>query len=356
MRHVLIVMCVAMLAGCGGERRPALVSRADELKHTVVMPHLDYPIKPGTNVLWCATMQVAWNELCAMAGEDIHMQNEDPMVGKLNKKTVSAADLNAGTYLATAGIVSKSATDTIRKELTKKFGDAASPQLLELIEGGGFDDMPFAYAYLIAELPFEWPFAHLKNPIRFEGTKVQCFGIDASWDAENAEKVAEQVLVYDYQNTDDFIVELKTKLAGHRLFLAKVSAEPTLKETIETVQKRVAKSAPNSFRRHSRLDVPVLDFDIVREYTELTGRPLTVRDPRLAGLPLEIAAQEVRFRLDERGAILKSEGVIALSETPKEPYWLVFDKPFLVMIQCGEGNWPYFALWVDNPEVLVPFR
>jgi hypothetical protein len=35
---------------------------------------------------------------------------------------------------------------------------------------------------------------------------------------------------------------------------------------------------------------------------------------------------------------------------------LIFDGPFLVMIQKAGSQNPYFALWVDNAELLVPLR
>ena len=35
---------------------------------------------------------------------------------------------------------------------------------------------------------------------------------------------------------------------------------------------------------------------------------------------------------------------------------LVFDEPFLVMIQRTDASQPYFALWVGNAELLVPFQ
>ena len=32
----------------------------------------------------------------------------------------------------------------------------------------------------------------------------------------------------------------------------------------------------------------------------------------------------------------------------------VFDKPFLIMLQRKDAEMPYFALWVDNTELLMP--
>jgi len=33
---------------------------------------------------------------------------------------------------------------------------------------------------------------------------------------------------------------------------------------------------------------------------------------------------------------------------------MIFDTPFLVLMQRVDAQTPYFALWVDNPELLVP--
>jgi hypothetical protein len=64
-----------------------------------------------------------------------------------------------------------------------------------------------------------------------------------------------------------------------------------------------------------------------------------------------VAKQAVRFRLDETGAVLKSETLLAASLTQRN---LVFDKPFLIYMKRGNAKAPYFALWVGNAELLVP--
>jgi len=35
---------------------------------------------------------------------------------------------------------------------------------------------------------------------------------------------------------------------------------------------------------------------------------------------------------------------------------MIFDKPFLVLVQRSDAKMPYFALWVDNPEILVSWK
>ena len=59
---------------------------ASDLKQTVVVATPDVPIEPGTNVLWCGTFQLAWNQACDLIGEDIHLAHEPAMVAELNKK------------------------------------------------------------------------------------------------------------------------------------------------------------------------------------------------------------------------------------------------------------------------------
>lgn len=78
----------------------------------------------------------------------------------------------------------------------------------------------------------------------------------------------------------------------------------------------------------------------------------------LVGTPIGACQQTIRFRLDECGAVLKSEAAAATksAEALDEPRQFVFDRPFLILLERREAANPYFALWVDNPELLVRFE
>ena len=143
--------------------------------------------------------------------------------------------------------------------------------------------------------------------------------------------------MYDYRSEDDFIIELKTQSESDRMVLAKVQPEPTLAETIRSVCKRLDLAEARPMLKASSLSIPVLDFDILRRYQGLS--------------PVGIAAQQIRFRLDETGAVLKSEALAAEAAVFQH---LIFDKPFLVMLQRVGAKNPCFALWVANVELLVP--
>ncbi len=364
MRFILLAV-IAFLPACTASRDGVeiercddspgtadLKCRADEFEHTLVTSHLDYPLEVGTNVLWCATTQVAWNELCSLVGEDIRMESEDPSVAILNRKDVTRADLDEQTYVAAAGIVSEGILQDIQTRLNDRFAGQVVPERVPA-PGSLPPDWFVAYSYLSANLPFEWAFERLEDPLTFGETGVGNFGIRQFLESqENEKKAASQLLIYDYRNENDFIVELKTKLSTHRLFLAKVPPRSTLKATILETQERVAATQPTTLGECSDLRIPVLNFDTIREYAELQAKPMSLKDPRFNDREIGIVLQQIRFRLDERGALLQSESAIVASDEED----LVFDSPFLIMIQYGKGQLPYFALWVDNAELLVPFR
>lgn len=72
---------------------------------------------------------------------------------------------------------------------------------------------------------------------------------------------------------------------------------------------------------------------------------------------IEEAVQLIRFQLDDSGAILESDAAVVMlngDEPPPEPRRFVFDRPFLLYLQQRQAKQPYFVMWVENPDVLVP--
>lgn len=359
-RHAIAILlgvtCVALCAvmvrkatmsqatgpvGAHGQVAGPAVVKADarDLPGTVVTPHLECPIADNTNVLWCATFQIAWNQLYDLLGGPIPDKAESDMVALLNQRRVTGDDLDEASYVALAGYATGGPDDIFERigtALTEKFSGIAQPDLLTDLPPLGRTDW-VAYAYLFKALPFEFAFTRNRNwGMAFSGRKVQTFGINQLLPQEKDEaRMARQVHVYDYHE-DDFIVELLTASKSDRLILAKVRPAPTLAETVRAVQARLDQAAPKGMAKYSDLRIPILDFDIKRHYGELRH--------------IGWATQQIRFKLDETGAVLKSEA-ITVSACSQE---LVFDRPFLVLLQRVDARNPYFALWVANAELLVP--
>jgi hypothetical protein len=358
----MVVAIVGLLAtssvSLAGEKKthaqiadePDLKANTTDLKHTIVTPHLEQKIPTGTNVLWCSTFQLAWNELCELTGGIVSMKPSPPMVTTLNKKTASKNDLDEDSYVAMAGLANEGIYQRIRKELKAKFKGQASPELLDSTPQMAW----VTYAYLFKELPFKWAFTRFHQNLRFEGYYIDSFGIYQFLDFQKDEvKMASQVIVLDYKNNDDLIIQLKTQAEEDVLILAKIPPEASLDKTIAAVENRISKAKPTQMEEMEDLYVPVLNFDVLREYSELYKHPIHTDDGKLDGTSFVYAGQSIRFCLDERGAVLKSEGIEAQGLTPRN---LVFNKPFLIMLKRDKAKNPYFALWVGNAELLVPTK
>jgi hypothetical protein len=262
-RHLLfaqICLTAVVLAGTpravGGEApshdaiagEPALKANAEDLEHTIVTPHLEQEIPAQTNVLWCGTFQLAWNELCDLSSGSVKLEPASTTAEVLNRQTTSKHDLDKSSYVAMAGLANKGAYKKIREELNEKFGGQASPNLLPLL-GAAPRDGFFTYAYLFKQLPFRWKFSRFHDDFKFQEQEVDSFGIrHYSSGSRNDARMASQVAVLDYIDSDDFIVELKTRSKEDRLLLAKVAPQSTLADTIVAVKDRVDSAEPAPMR------------------------------------------------------------------------------------------------------------
>jgi len=205
------------------------------------------------------------------------------------------------------------------------------------------------------------PFERLSEPMTFaDGNEVVGFGM-SKYKPKHENKHAKmrpQVRILDYKSPADFVIELKTKSPGDRLILARVSPATTLGETVSAVGKRIASAKPKQAQTGDVLSVPKLNFDLTRDYRELTGLSLVVRNSRVArDLQVLSAMQNIRFQMNEKGATLRSESYVsfgcAAEALPEPKHIMVFDGPFLIMMQRTTAKVPYFALWVGNSDLLV---
>ncbi len=326
-----------------------------DLKHTRVTPTLDAPIESGVSLLWCSTFQLAWNELGTAMGAPLKVSGPAPaeeLAALLNRAKESKADLDDASYVALAG--GPEVLDRIKAQLKEKFGGAASPRLLpDELEPGSL----FAYAYLFKSLKFETPFIRREGGMAFGDSRVAAFGVWNGPRNDNLSKMVGQVAILSYESEHEFAVELKTTSSEDRLIIARVVPGKTFGATVQNVMKAMepapGERAP-AFRGEDSLVVPVMNFDVLREVRELIGA--SVAGTRTAG-QITSAKQSIRFRLDEKGAILKSEAAIGItSASPERPKRMVCDGPFAVLLLRKGAGAPYFAMWVDSPELLTKFE
>jgi hypothetical protein len=323
-----------------------------KLTDTQLVVSPDMPLAPGNNVLWCGTLQLAWNEAEKLVGEKLRFTTPSAAADLLNQSDFTRSDLAPGSYVALADFERNHVEDKIRAALQRTFHGAASPELIpDPMPDPGPDDF-VAYAYLYKNLALAHPFAD--QPLLFADHVVEGFGFATE---EKDDAVAAQAAIYDFQSPDDFIVSLKTKSPQDELILAKVTPGATLQVTIQSVLDRMAHHAPEVAGGADMLAVPKLNFDLRRDFSELEG---LILDPSPSAkierkLVVAKAEQLVRFQLNEKGAILKSEATIAMRALAmRDRYRMLFDKPFLILLKEKESPRPYFALWVGNATLLVP--
>jgi hypothetical protein len=336
-----------------------LQANAANLKDTIVTPHVEVPIAAEENIVWCASFQLAWNEACTLVEEDLHFEGNEPaMVGVLNKRSFTREHLDRESYVAVAGFVKDDIFGQIDRQLQDTFKGRATPRYVPPKTLTPRPQDIVAYSYLFKNLEFPVPFERIGKPLVFGTTAVPCFGMGEEYKGGHA-KMLEQLLILDYQSADDFIVELKTKGTQDRFILAKVQPAATLAETIRAVLSRIASANPVQPQMYDVLKVPKLNFDITREYQELENLKLVVKNPHVArDLRILSALQNIRFQLDEEGVRLRSEshisfGCAAAAPPPPARHVMVFDKPFLMLLQRRDADGPYFAMWIENPEILV---
>jgi hypothetical protein len=348
------------------------------LKKTIIAPHMEQEMIKGKNIVYCSTIQLAWNELKnSVVKEDVRMTDEPPMVKVLNRGLATKEDLSEKDYVAMAGLGKDSIVEKINKELTNKFKDEATP-----VEGI-LSDRVMIYAFLYKNLEFKegvFPdvISFYSDGLSFKvNSKVQAFGISECHNmecinrrtemekqveilyypddkevidiAENKSKIGKKVCSLCPEITEyiNFVVRLKTKFPEDEIVLAKIKPEHPLQKTIEAVQTLIQNRKPEAVGTIDRLSIPKFFFDIEHSYEPLLGKRL--QNKGVTGFPIEKATQRILFKLNEKGATLKSTNEFVAAAIPKQ---LVFDRPFLIYLKEKKGKWPYFAMWVANPELM----
>ncbi len=335
-----------------------LKADASDLQHTIFTPHLEAPVTQDQNILWCGSFQLAWNEAISLVKEDLHFDSDPGMVPILNKQSFTKRDLDAQSYVAVAGFVRDDVFGQIVRQLQETFKGQATPRYIPPPDLTPRPQDIVVYSYLFKNLEFPIPFERVDEPLVFGTERVPCFGIGEKYKPKHVDML-EQLAILDYQSEDDFVIELKTKSTLDRVILAKTPPQATLEALVAAVGMRATNVEPTQPLIGDILKVPKLNFDITRQYDELTGKRLLVTNPNVAQDLLVLSAlQNVRFQLDEKGVRLRSESHIAFGcsaqpEPPPAKHIMVFDKPFLILLQRQEAKSPYFALWVGNPELLV---
>jgi hypothetical protein len=272
-----------------------------------------------------------------------------------------SSDISPGSYLAEVGELSEDLIARINNELQAKFGEQVGDEFKIQHDTTGPRQI-VAYAFLYKKLEFPTEFEKLSSPIAFvaagQKTQVQAFGIESfTYSKHLHEKLSDQAAIFDYRDDNDFILLLTTKSTDDQIILAKVAPGKNLLLTFMAINHRMEVGKKSNLRENETLQIPKINFDLTHGFTDLENK--RIMNTGWAGWYISKAVQDTRFKLDEKGALLKSRGILGAmmgAPPPSEqgkPRNFVFDKPFLICLKQKSGKYPYLAIWVNNSELLI---
>ena len=360
-RTFLGLSMLSALGGCSKtpDSTPPAITKIEQ---TTISPYFEAKLDSINNTLYCASFQMAWSKMRnQVIKEDIRLANDPLTARQLNKQLLSNDDISSGSCVVEAGELSPELVERINKELREKFGEQGG-ESFKMPQTTADERSIIAYAYLQKNLEFRTEFEKLTTPVSFQAngssTPVVTFGIEKfSYSNRLHVKLQNQVVIFDYRNDNDFILSLTSKSDDDEIILAKIKPGKNLLDTYQTVAKRINAGKRTELWENESLKIPKIDFDLSYIFPELEGKRLL--NNGWEGWLIAKAVQDTRFKLDEKGAVLKSRAffMVTKEEAPPpgnaKPRMFIFDKPYLIYLKQKIGKYPYFVLWINNPELLL---
>jgi hypothetical protein len=344
--------------------KPVFDGDSKGLKATTVVATLDTPMEKGRNTIWCASFLAAWKSLeVDLAGEPLTMQGSPPVAASLSSASDPRPDISPECLYAVAGSVKNGIVEQICRDLVKKFPGKTAPAFPGLLP----DDL-VAYAYLEVSLNFSIPYLQNNKPMIFTDssgnkTELRSFGICPGDTAPD--KLCEQPEIL-YVTADannrwkwtECVIDLDRTSRTDQIVVAAVEQRPSLAETMKYVEERIAEARKDESLRGAGmvkvLVVPDIAWRISHHFAQLEGQEFS--NEKLKGMRIAAARQDTEFRLNRKGAHLKSESYLLMKACVSISKNFIFDRPFLLYMKKRGADRPYFVMWVDNAELLAKWK
>lgn len=370
----LLIVPIAFLSmlSCSGQLEGQSMEKtydgpSTDLQTTRIVPTLEAPIEKGRNVVWCSSFLAVWKSLGKeIVKGEISLEGSPQAAALLNRADDPGRHVPGGSMYVATGWKQKGVLDRIREELETAFPGKPAPTFPGIAENSFV-----AYSYLEAGVKFSIPYFQNGKPLEFTDSqgrksKVASFGIRAEDDyAYNRLRSQARILFRKGDPGDpdlEFAVDLCAKSSPSQIIVARIRRETTLAGALgrllkeEKAQKQLENKDPDYAKYLQKVGpndvllVPDIFWQISHRFSELEGR--TFLNPELMGQRLDVARQDILFRLDRSGAELKSESKLYCLPVPTH---FVLDRPFLICMKKRGAAMPYFVMWVDNAELLTPF-
>jgi len=301
-----------------------------------------------TNKVWVGTFNLVWNDFMneVIKGPIEFDDGYSKLADELNKQTFTKEQLSDSSYYKKYGVATYELKNEIEKGIKQKFNEDS--KILERVEWGN-PDVYVLYAILKKKFNYLERFPELPDDTFGNSEeKVKYFGIKP----DTHQTASKNVEILFYNSKEDFAVKLKTK-EGEEVILYKTTGEnKSFEENYEELKEKQSKySGETTFKNEKDiLKIPYIKVNDEINYDELCGRMIKGSD-----YYIRQALQTIDFELNNYGGSVKSEALIealknAILEKGRE---LIFDSDFILYLKEESKDKPYFALKVDNTDVLV---
>ena len=324
------------------------------LHQTQIVPTLDTPLETAKSAVWCAAFQWSWKKLQKdVAGAPVQLDGADSFCARLNAATDPGPDLPSGSSYAATGWVDKGILQTIDRDFRAAF-PAATPPSFPGIARNSY----LAYAYLQASVSFTIPYFEETKPVLFtdasgKTTGVRAFGVREQDDYAYKELRQQAKLLYvdEESQPPEFAVDLCRDSQPVQLVVACITRGATLAATLDALEKQIAtspKEMRNGLGINDVLLVPKIEWRIAHHFREIEGKRFA--NAGLSRQEMDVATQEIRFKLDKSGMDLKAEAKHHMKPVAKH---YIVNRPFLVYAMKRGAARPFFVMWVENTELLT---
>lgn len=278
------------------------------------------------NNLWVGTLDLAWKELEEKIGlNKIELEGEMPQIANdLNESTFSKEMLNPNDYKI-----------NVERTVTNGYKiDATLNKELNFLES--FDNFS----------DYKWTFGNSEEYIKY-------FGINNASPEEMNKNV--EILFYNKLNngsllSNDMAIKLKTK-EGDEIILYRTDDKKSFDEYYEDIKAKAKNyKGRTEFSEDDELRVPYVKVNGMINYNQLYDKKIK----NSKGLYIYDVIQNVNFYLNERGCNLSSKATMVTEYMGigQDTKYCYFQDTFIIFMKEANSDKPYFALKVDNNDIL----
>ena len=269
------------------------------------------------NNIWIGTLDLAWKDLEEKLGKEIILEENVDIANKLNESKFSKEMLDNNDYEIE---VTKTITNgyNINAKLKKNLNFLNS-----------FDNFSNDYNYTFG-----------KNGTQY----IKYFGINNA----SREELNNNIDVLFFNDNNDFAVKLKTK-ENDEILLYRTDENKSFNEYYKDMKNKESKyEGSKIFEEGDELLVPYVRVNGMIVYDELKYK--YIKDTN--GMYIENVMQDVNFYLNESGCNLESHANVTTEYLSIGDRYFRFDDKFIIFMKESNCDSPYFALKVDNDDIL----